>query len=240
MSKSLLLIGLLSFFCCQAIADIVQGRTDPWPPYVINEHEGLTIELLNAAFNVKGDQLEVVLAPWNRVYRDVLNANADALITAWLTDERKKLFHHSEAYYSNRLVFIKRAGDKFQYKDLKSLDGKLVGVISGYAYNEAFNKATNFHKPNVSNLITNLNALVAKRIDLTLDDHAVALYTIMNNSFDSGMIEFVEKPLSTNGVYVLVSFKNPKHKRIIDNFNYGLKQIKQSGLYDKILKKYGL
>jgi len=50
-------------------------------------------------------------------------------------------------------------------------------------------------------------------------------------------IEFVDEPLSDNYVFLIASYKHPKHQEIIGAFNRGLTIILEDGTYQKIMEE---
>ncbi|MGM0508017.1 MAG: transporter substrate-binding domain-containing protein [Fusobacteriota bacterium] len=53
-------------------------------------------------------------------------------------------------------------------------------------------------------------------------------------------VDFVKTPLSSEELYIAIGFKNPRHKELINAFNKGLEEIKESGKYKEIMEKYGI
>ncbi len=54
------------------------------------------------------------------------------------------------------------------------------------------------------------------------------------------MGSYVENPLSNNYIFVIASYKHPRHAEYIQAFNSGLEIIIKNGTYQKILKANGL
>ena len=224
-------------------AEKITGAGDPWPPFLSPDlpGQGVALEIVTEAFKREGYELKMNFVPWARAIDGVKKASYDVLVGTWWTDERTKFLSYSDPYLENRIKFIKRTGDDFEYSDMASLDGKKVGIIRGYGYGDNFLKATNFSRPETSDLIKNLKKLTAKRIDLTLEDEIVARALIADKSPKLlEKIEFTTNSLSVNKLHVTSGLKNTKHKAIIEAFNKGLKAIKADGTFDKILEKHKL
>lgn len=236
-----LLIPLVISFNIYA-AKVVTGEQDPWPPFIsADAQSGISVEIATAAFKTQGYELKMQPAPWARALNNVKNGKTDILLATWFTLERTSFLLYSDEYYKNELKFIKRVGDPFEYTDLKSLDGKKVGIVRGYGYGDAFLGAQNFTKSETKDLLGNLRKLANKRIDLTLEDEAVASSVMMTqNGIDRSKYEFTKGSLSVNPLHVTSGLKNAKAKEFVTAFNAGLKAIKDNGTYAEILKKYGL
>lgn len=234
---TVLLLSLPSF------AEKITAAGDPWPPFVDPDSPtlGIIVEITRAAFKTQGYEIEFKFVPWARAIDGVKEADYDVLLSAWYTKERAKFLHFSDSYLENNVKIIKRKGDKFEFNGLDSLTGKNVGVVRGYGYGDAFSNATNFNRPEGKDVMTNIKKLVSKRVDLTLEDEIVARAMINKQTPELlNKIEFSKSAISTNTVHVTSGLKNSRHKTIIDAFNKGFKEIKSSGVYDKILKKYGI
>ncbi|MFC5696720.1 hypothetical protein ACFPU0_14260 [Pseudomonas sp. GCM10022186] len=116
-----------------------------------------------------------------------------------------------------------------------------MGIVKAYGYGDEFLSATNFDRPEVSQILQNIKKLVLGRIDLTLEDETVARWIIKHNDPNlMQQIEFTHNSLSSQQMHVTSSLKNPRHQAIIDTFNKGLATIKANGTFDDILRENGL
>ncbi|MCP3924283.1 MAG: transporter substrate-binding domain-containing protein [Desulfobacterales bacterium] len=244
--KKIILILIILFFSvtiCLAQTRVVTSASNPWPPFVDPDHPkmGVTIEVVTAAFKTQGYILQHKIIPWTRAVGMVKAGKIDIIPCMWKTDERKNYLLFSKPYAFNKLKFIKRKGDKFEYSGLKSLKGKKVGIIRGYGYGDELMNSKLFTRFPVNNLILNIRKLVAGRIDLTLEDEIVAKNQISKKEPENfKKIEFTRNYISNKGLYVTCALKNPSHKSIIKAFNKGLQKIKSNGTLKKIFKSYGL
>lgn len=124
---------------------------------------------------------------------------------------------------------------------MESLNGKTVGTIRGYGYGDAFLTAPHFKREETSDLISNTRKLIAKRIDLTLEDEIVARVRLAQENPDLlNEISFTRNALSRNTLHITVGLKNPRHKEIVAAFNKGLAEIKKNGVYARIMESYGI
>ena len=56
---------------------------------------------------------------------------------------------------------------------------------------------------------------------------------------DKSLYDNLPVPLYSSNMHMLVAKKQPKAIEIIERFNSGLRYLKSSGEYDKILSKHG-
>ncbi len=245
MLRSVAKLGCCLLFCLQLIAQeqTLVAAADPWPPFLDPAHPklGLTVELVRAAYATQGYKVELAVVPWARAENGVREGRYDVLLNTWMTGKRKEYLIFSQPFASNEIKFIKRRGDPFEFTGLESLKGKRIGVIRGYGYEEAFISSTLFVREDVTGLMENIHKLLAKRIDLTLEDVIVAQAVLAaDDATLLGRVQFVEKSLSVNPLYLTSGRSNPRGQELIDAFDRGLARIKADGTYQKIMKRYGI
>ncbi|EHZ7341230.1 transporter substrate-binding domain-containing protein [Vibrio vulnificus] len=230
---------LLSFL---SHAAIITAAQDPWAPFVQqnNANPGISVEIVIEAFKTQGHDVDFKIMPWTRALNEVKDGRVDVLVATWFTQERTSYLNYSQPYLENSLKFIKRNGDGFEYNGMDSLSGKNVGIIRNYGYGDEFLKATNFNKPEANDLVANAKKLLAKRIDLTLEDELVAKATLSGAGMKLSDFDFTNNALSVNPLHVTSGLANAKNGEIIEAFNKGLAEIKANGTFDKILMKYGI
>ncbi|OZG74381.1 hypothetical protein BTA51_05060 [Hahella sp. CCB-MM4] len=240
MAKRILLI-ILSLFATLANAEqLLVGAEHSWPPFIGRDlkKEGLATEIVRQALKTQGYEFQMKWLPWNRAIQGVSDLKYDVVPGAWYTDERNKEFIFSDPYLSNRIVFIKRVDDPFEYEGLESLTGKNIGTIKEYGYLESFMTADSFSRKEARRLYINLLRLTQKKIDLALEDEIVARSIIREQASSlKDDITFTQNALSTNDLHLIISRKHPKGQEIIKAFNQGLATIKNNGTYDRIFEE---
>jgi len=159
----------------------------------------------------------------------------------WHNEERTKYLIYSEPYLYNRIVFIKKKGDGFEYDGIGSLEGKKVGTVQDYNYGDEFLKAEHFKRISTVGLINNVRKLVNGRIDLTLEDEIVARSDIMSKTPElADQVDYSKNALSEVGLHIACGKSNPKCPQIIEQFNKGLKAMQDDGSLASFLKDNGL
>lgn len=239
----LLVFSLLYVPSLSSQQKMIHAVSEAWPPFVdpSKPREGLSIEIVKAAYKTQGYAMKLEYLPWARAEEGVKDGRYDILPNTWHTEKRTKYLYYSEKYASNMVKFIAVKKDNFQYKNLSSLNGKVIGTIRSYGYGDAFLSATTFKRDEVGDFMLNIKKLIAGRVHLTLEDEIVARVIIANK--DTRLLDkirFVDNPLSTNHLYVTCGLKNPRHEELIDAFNRGLAELKRNGKYEKIMEKYGI
>ena len=146
MTKYLLgLVTVLSLMCaCSSLGDpIVIFGNDEKPPknYLENDQPiGILIEIMQYADQRLPQSFEYRLYPWNRAYRNTLEAKG-GLIGLSMNNDRLKIFDYSEVMYYEELLLVVLKGNEFPYADIDDLSGKRVGYLRGASYGEDFEES---------------------------------------------------------------------------------------------------
>lgn len=236
-----LVFALLVAFHTQA--DTLTAVTDPYPPFVDEDHpqEGIAMAIVRAAYATQGYEIRWLNMPWARAEQSVKNGTFDMLPITWYTKSRSRELLYSDPYVTNHVKFIQRRGEDFTYQGLESLRGKSVGTVRYYGYGDEFSTAEHFTREPVAEFIYNIRKLINGRIDLTLEDELVARTHIAKHAPELiDLIDFVEPPYTSKDLHVTSGYANPRHREIIDAFNAGLKEIKENGTFQQIMEDNNL
>ncbi|MDC9729342.1 MAG: transporter substrate-binding domain-containing protein [Methyloprofundus sp.] len=238
--KHFKLFALLLTFSPLALALSIVVKEEH--PYIGSQllNQGLSIELINTAFNRAAIKPTIVYESWPRAYEGGLIGIYDVIGSIWKNTEREQDFAFSEPYLFHEIKFIKRKSETaIQFNQLNDLNGLIVGTLKEYEYRDDFSHSRKILKLPQNHLIQNLIFLKQSKVDLTLGDIRKIDYEI--NTFMKGSKETLEvlpQPLSTKSVHIAVSKSNPKHAEIISQFNAALKTMREDGTYAAILKKH--
>lgn len=216
---------------------------DPWPPYIDQSlpKGGVSVQIADAALRTQGYTVQNKILPWSRALEEVKQARVDLILDAWWSQERSEHFLYSRPYINGPVKFIRRKSEPFTYEDLSSLNGKSLVMVRDYAYGEALMSAKNYTRYQAHNFMQGIQMLVRNRVDLAVENELVARTRIAQESPELlKQLVFVDNPLSDNYVYLIVSYKHPKHQEIIGAFNRGLDIILKNGVYQEILKANNL
>ncbi len=130
---------------------------------------GMAPEILRVLAPQLGATLRFELYPWPRAQSMVAQGQADILIGPYKTVERLETIAFSErAFYQDEMVFYTRLGDALDWDgQFKSLRGKRIVVINGWAYGDEFEQARKELYINTTNSVeAALTMLALGRVDL--------------------------------------------------------------------------
>ena len=236
-----LFIGVVVYTHAAMALDINVVHSGSWPPYADEDlpEQGLAIDLVTTALKRAGYSPKVKTASLRQILEGSKTGAYDVFATPWYTMDRDKYLDFSQPYLESSIHFIKRKDTPFEYTKFDDLEGMTIGVIESYAYDEDFNESRFIEKINASSLTDNLRKLVEKEVDLSLDDERVLRYTL-NQSMPNEMATLVilARPLTTRGVNIGVSRKNPDHARIVAGFNKAIAEMKKDGTYNRIAQQH--
>jgi polar amino acid transport system substrate-binding protein len=215
---------------------------DPFPPYQYMQGgaiSGLDYELIQQAYRSQGFEIAVSLHPWDECVRRMDEASADGAFQVAKTPERERRFLFSDLLRTARTVFYCHASNPvaLRREDLgPQLRGLTTAVVSGYSYGARFDELPGIRKLAVSSNEESLLALAARRADLAIIDEGVGAYLLATLRLRDTLQRVpgveIERPL-------FVAF-HPTRADCCDAFNCGQTAIRQRGVYDALMAKYGL
>ena len=199
--------------------------------------EGFDIELMDAMAQAGGFQVEYKHQPWEGLFTTINTGDADAIISAvTMTDERKQTMAFTDPYYTiTQIVLVPQGKSVASVNDLKNLDK--VGVVTGQTGDLAVQKILGATSDKIVRYET--FALAAKEIEngsvdaVVSDSAVVANYVKLNSSKGFTMVKV---PDFTEEHYGIAVAKD--NQELLTVFNAALKQVKDSGEYQKIADKY--
>ncbi|MGF1740390.1 transporter substrate-binding domain-containing protein [Vibrio profundum] len=227
------------------MSDTIRLVTTDWDPYYGSElrNGGVITVIVKAAFSKAGVESTIRFVPWKRAIQEVEEGKSDVLMGAYYSHDRARRFMFSQPVYEIKvsIVALKSLGIT-SFGQLEDLKKYKIGVGRGWVNSEAFDKATYLNKEVASNQILNIRKLFKKRVDMVVMSKGVFLaeYSKLSPSYiNNEEYIFVKPMLDEKFIYMLSGKKNPKANDIIYKFNLGLKSLKDSGEYNKILSEYG-
>lgn len=235
-------LGMLLVASC-ASAQTLRVAGDAWAPYSDESllNGGLATDLIRTALVRAGYTTDYEQVPWARAVHGLSAGRYDVLINAWYSDDRARIGQFSGEYLHNRLRLLKRKSADIDYQDLAQLQPFSIAVVRSSAYSPAFDSATYLKKVPVANVPTALRMLAAGRVDLTVEDEYAARFALSREPDEvRDDVEFLPKPLSENGLHILVSLKNPDHEKIVADFNEAIAAMKADGSYDELVRLHSL
>ena len=223
----------------------VSLTTSDYPPYFSEElpQGGVLTELIRTAFQYSDMTLKVSWFPFSRAIKHAqFTSGYDGIYCLWYTNERAEWAYYSDPIFPNVLGFFKRKGTELPaYWNMKYLkaSSKRVGVVRGYL-NPAEIEDADLELMRVDSDLLNLKVLLRQRVDLIVIDKMVA-DALIDSNFNAQKESFIwlDPPIEYKMQYIAIAKNKPFAKEKIAAFNLGLRQIRQNGVYQKIMRKHG-
>lgn len=215
-----------------------------WPPFTSEKlkHYGVYSHIVTEAFALEGLKVEYQFFPWARSYHNVKEGTWDGSLTWAQTPEKKKYVFFSDPVLLHKKVIFHLKPFKFNWRKIDDLKGLRIGAIRGYTYGEEFDQAAksgSLHVEYTTNEMQNLKKLMTHRIQIFPSDIDVG-YDLIRTRFtpeEAGLFTHHEKPIQKAYTCVIFTKKNPeKSRELLAIFNRGLKKLKESGLYAKLME----
>jgi polar amino acid transport system substrate-binding protein len=217
--------------------DVHLAIANELPPYIIRESsEGIEYEIVKEALEYKGHNLIPQYVPLARITRKLRNKGTDGSLTfndSFNTDG----MYLSEEYitYHNVMVTLKNKNRKIDslsdFNDISVLGFQNSRKYLGEEYAKATETCKYFKE--INNQKNQVMILLRNRVDAIVIDKNIFLYHYKGFARESRLditIHHIFRPNHYKAVF--------KDKKIRDDFNEGIKYLRDTGRYDDIVRKY--
>lgn len=233
---------LMLMMCCQSFQEkplYIVGVDPSWYPLRLDGKDayvnGFLDELLNLIGKQAGCSFQSVRMNWDNVVDGLVMRKYPVMLST-LPSTRPNLqkFNMSQvALYAGSCLVVLKNDPRTQLADFQE---GLIGCVQ-YSEQDLYLKThSNLFPRYFPNTTSALVALIDQEIDGVLADVIFAMTYVEDIGKDS--LKIGEKLFPEQGVR-LVALKG-EHDAIIERFNQGLKQVKLSGDYQRLLKKWQL
>lgn len=194
---------------------------------------GFSDDLLYAIAKKNNLSFQLITASPGSILDDLDEEDVDAVLSSLTPDPNlRKKYLFSDSYYNLGLVLVVR--EDSNVTSLKDLSGKYLGIQRGTSIPlDLSSIRTLSYESNVAMV----EDLVKDRIDAVLINQLNA-YSFTTGYY-KGRLKVATNPLTPQGLK-LITYHSLKNQRLIDLFNQGLKELKESGAYDELLQKWDL
>lgn len=228
----------------RALAKKAKGKTytiatdTTFAPFEFRENGkmvGIDMDLVDKIAASQGFKVTIQSLGFNAALQALSSNQADAVIAGMsITDERKQIYDFSDPYFQSGVqMAVAKSDDSIKgYKDLKGKTVTAKTGAEGEAYAKSIAKKYGFTVKSVDQSATMYEMVKAGNAAAVFDDYPVLAYGISQNN---GLKTVT--PKVPRGDYGFAVNKG-QSAELLAAFNVGLKELKDSGEYDKILAKY--
>ncbi len=197
----------------------VQLVDAPFPPYIEGEYDGkptggIVPRILAELEARTGHELRLTLHPWKRVLKMVRLGQADGVSLLMRTAERETFLRYTTVLLESResLYYNTARLEGFQWRTFRDLEGYRIGLVDGYTYGQPFMEALSTLDLTVEyagDTESAFRMLAAGRVDLVLEDDAVASSLLAANPSWQDVLDRAEQPVAVYPFHMAFSRKSP-------------------------------
>ena len=201
------------------------------------EYIGVDMDLLAAIAEDQGFQYTGDNCGWDAALGNLQAGLADGMIAGMsITDERRESYDFSDSYYDGgQIMLVKGDSTIASYEDLAGLTVAVKTGTQSATFAQSIAEEYGFEVVTYKDSPA-VYAAVAGGIDAAgFEDYAVIAYQIQNQSLDLKVVG--EQENITPYGFAVLKGQNPE---LIEMFNAGLANIRESGQYAEIMAKYGI
>ncbi|WP_419663841.1 extracellular solute-binding protein, family 3 [Desulfosarcina variabilis str. Montpellier] len=213
--------------------------TNEFPPYTIikdGEFSGIAVDIIKKLSNLNGYSGEIIILPWKRALEYSKNRNV-FLFPYTRRPYREKQFKWIGPILTDTFVFGVNSKEKRNFSTIEDFKNLEIGVI--HSSPTAFRLETmgfkklqlvNQEKQNAFKLV------YANRIDAWYAPKFILDHTLQAEGIKSDKVKIAYKDID---VEMYIAGSMTVRDEIITLWQKGLDDMKKSGQYQQILKKYG-
>lgn len=206
--------------------------------------EGLALELVSATFRQMGHHLSVEIYPWARSLAMMQNGERDCIFTIFRSPERDAFLDFNQQSIIPQVVYLyARKGHEPVYAgDPAALAHLHIGTVNKVNYGPKFEQARSSLKlEEVGSLEQNFKKLALGRLDLVPSNLYTASFTLSQPDANSYAGQLVKLDVPLEMVPSYIGFARERNlQTLILRFDLEFRKVQRSGLYRKLLEKYGI
>lgn len=213
------------------------------PPYTSSEYladYGVMTEIINKASEKAGIDLSYELIPLKRMAKLVKAGRLDGAYPMTKSEENKEDYFFSEKILTLKaaLFYRKDKMQKIDYANLSDLKQYKMGGVLGSFYVDTL-KANGIRVQQVKNEELQLKLLEKDRVQLAPMD-LTGGWNFVRQYYGDQIDQFdtLKKTFMQEDLFFVISRKNPNGEALMGQFNQALAEMKDSGEFEKILRKY--
>ncbi len=229
----LVLVFALFAYANQVVKVGISANYAPFDMMVDGKLAGFDVDLVNELANLSDLKVEFINMSFDGLIPSLMAGKIDMIASGMsISERRKQNCDFSEPYFFGKTMYLKRKGDLISKKE--ELNGKKVGVKLG-TIQESTARALGANVVLHEDSAVVVMSLVNKHIDAVIFDSFVAKKFMAKNQEIESFYEENDGALG-----FAFAFAKGKNEDIKNKINKALKDVKSSGKYDELIKKYGL
>lgn len=218
--------------------------TSPYEPYFIYDENnrkisGMDYELIQEVFKDSNYNVEVKIVPWDTSVKMVKSGLSDILPAISYDEDREKYLRFSDSYrFESPYGFYTSNTQDMKVQKLSDLEGKRVGIISGYTYfSELYDLNMSIEESSKEEIL--FKKLLKGQLDVVVlemesADYQVKKLNMVKEISKESYIFELQNPVKT-----YLGFSTVRdNDNIYEFFNKRISEMQQNGKIKNIIDKY--
>lgn len=224
---------------------------DLWCPFNCEPNSkkpGYMIEVIEKVFAKEGIKVVYKKMSWSRAVTNTRDGINNMVVGAYKSDVPDFIFTEQPLGFSGEAFYIHQ-DSSWEYSGENSLPSVKLAGIRDYSYGPAIDAYISKNKMNSSlidiisgddALDRNMRKLLKRRVTAVIENEYVMNYYFNNHKQYKSKIKKAGIAYNYKNVYAAFSPKIKNSKKYAKILSDGIKQLRESGELEKILKKYNL
>jgi polar amino acid transport system substrate-binding protein len=233
---------LLSFAMLGARAGPLKLVTgDDYLPYTAKNmpNGGMLTEIVRRSFELSGHPTTLDWVPWKRGYELTRIGEYDATFPYIRKDEREKDFLFSDLVYGGVLSVYARRDNGIDPARHDSFQGLTYCVAGGFIVYKEFDpmlRDARIKLQRPPSLLSCARMLALGRADFFITESSVGDEVLQQAQVGDKVVRLAT-PFDRADFYLIISKRHPNGQALLDSFNAGLRRLKASGEYERIVRR---
>ncbi|WP_094707124.1 ABC transporter substrate-binding protein [Hahella sp. CCB-MM4] len=208
------------------------------PPGLDSERlQGYSWDILRESFHAMGYTIKLYIYPWVRAFEQVKAGKVDVLFPTGFNPERAEYFRYSEEpiNHVDFLVYV-NLDSSLQWEGLESLNGKTIGVLSGWNYGLKWKRQIEILKYDIREILQGFGMLDKGYIDGLAGYELSFDYALKQASWKN---RYKKLPIfDSTDEFAVVSIQLPNGEQLLNDFDRGKQYINEMGIFHQINSKW--
>ncbi len=218
-------------------AEKVVFGTFPIPLMVIDQNNGVFVELTKAIAKRAGLDIKIVVTPPKRTISNFLEGKNDAIFPGLdVTFPPNTRYARSKESIFVKVDFVFTKKGAPMLTSIKDLEGKKVGITAGYPYVRELLENKKIMLDTAGRDEYNVNKLVRGRFAAFVVEEKAGLTAFRTTGFENDFQYDPKSPISKQDVFF--AFQNSeKGQQFADIISKALSSMKKDGTFGRIMQK---
>lgn len=235
--RCLVLVLGLWFECCQAAPSKLQVtvmHTEPWGFFApsTQQMQGIWVDVADALSRDTHQLVEVRLAPYARVWRDLAHSRTDISFLIRSPQREGKFIPVAHLFDFSSVILTRKGIVVDSYDDLSRLR---IGILQGIQLNPRFDQDTQLLKIPFRNYEILLHLLAVGRLDAVAGNSVSLAYLVHQRHLERQV--GMSWTLQRTPVWLLMAPQSSQ-QALIPSLRGSVARLRQQGVFEQILNRY--